>query len=94
VKVAHTELAKEAGMETVHVGAVLVHTTGLTTTSWMLAVLTNATVTGRNVSAKLACLFQSRYLQSKRRISICCKNYREWGWMEGKGLGYIPFSSD
>lgn len=54
VEVTHTDLTEVAGMVTVHVDAVMVHTTGKTTTSGMLAVLSNTTVTGRNVSALLA----------------------------------------
>ena len=54
VEVAHTDLTKVPGMVAVHVDAMMVHTTGETTTSGMLTVLPNTTVTGRNVSALLA----------------------------------------
>lgn len=52
-EVTHAELTEEPGMETLNVSAVMTHTTGLTTTSGMLAVLSNATVTSRDVSTKL-----------------------------------------
>lgn len=42
------------GMVLVHVGSVVVLTTGKTTTTGMLAVLTDTTVTGRDVTAVLA----------------------------------------
>ena len=42
------------GMVLVHVGSVVVLTTGETTTTGMLAVLTDTTVTGRDVTAVLA----------------------------------------
>jgi hypothetical protein len=41
-------------MVLVHVGSVVVLTTGETTTTRMLAVLTDTTVTGRDVTAVLA----------------------------------------
>ena len=46
VDVTHTNLTKVTRMETVHVDAVMVHTTGETTTSRMLTMLTDTTVTG------------------------------------------------
>lgn len=58
----HAELTKVTGMEALDVGAVMTHTTSLTTTSGMLAVLSNATVTGRDVSTELPGLLQARYL--------------------------------
>lgn len=80
-EVAHTELAKESGMETLDVGAVMTHTTGLTATSWMLTVLSNATVTSRDVSAELPGLLQARYL---RLISIVIRiGYKMDGCMGG-----------
>lgn len=56
MEVAHTNLTEVAGMVTVHVDAVMVHTTSQTTTSGMLTVLTDTTVTGGDVSALLAIL--------------------------------------
>lgn len=41
-------------MVLVHVGTVVVLTTGETTTTWMLAVLADTTVTGGNVSTVLS----------------------------------------
>ena len=41
-------------MVLVHVGAVVVLTTGETTTTWVLAVLADTTVTGGNVSTVLS----------------------------------------
>ena len=48
------------GMVLVHVGSVVVLTTGKTTTTGMLAVLTDTTVTGRDITTLLTiCLFTS-----------------------------------
>lgn len=50
VEVAHTNLSEVTGMVLVDVGTVVVLTTGHTTTTGMLAVLTDTTVTGRDVT--------------------------------------------
>lgn len=49
-------------MESVQVGAVMVQTTSHTTTTGVLAVLTDTTVTGRNVSSLLAVLGETSRL--------------------------------
>ena len=50
-------------MVLVHVGTVVVLTTGETATTWVLAVLADTTVTGRDVAAVLAGLGKvSRHL--------------------------------
>lgn len=46
VEVTHTDLTKVSRMITIHVDAVMVHATGETTTSGMLTMLTDTTVTG------------------------------------------------
>lgn len=58
VEVAHTDLTEVTGVVTVKVGTVVVQTTSKTTTTGMLAVLADTTVTGRNVSTKLTVLVQ------------------------------------
>jgi len=57
--VPHTNLTEVTGMVLVDVGPVVVLTTGHTTTSGMLPVLSDTTVTGGNVSAVLAGVAQS-----------------------------------
>jgi len=51
VEVSHADLSKVTRVVLVHVGSVVVLTTGKTTTTWMLPVLADTTVTGRNVTA-------------------------------------------
>jgi hypothetical protein len=46
VEVTHTDLTKVTRMVLVHVGTVMMLTTGKTTTTRMLSVLSNTTVTG------------------------------------------------
>ena len=46
VEVAHADFTKVARMELVEIGAVMVLTTGLSTTSGMLSMLSDTTVTG------------------------------------------------
>jgi len=59
VKVPHTDFTEVTRVVLVHVGAVVVLTTGKTTTTGMLPVLADTTMTGRDVTAakdgKLAC---------------------------------------
>ena len=52
--VPHTDLTEVTGMVLVEVGPVVVLTTGQTTTSRMLSVLSDTTVTGRDVSSVLS----------------------------------------
>lgn len=54
VEVAHTDFTEVTRMVLVHVGAVVVLTTGKTTTTGMLPGLANTTVTGRNVAATMS----------------------------------------
>jgi hypothetical protein len=53
-RIGWTRYVQVTGMVLVHVGSVVVLTTGKTTTSGMLAVLADTTVTGRDVTAVLA----------------------------------------
>lgn len=59
MEVAHANLSEVTGVVLVKVGAVVVLTTSETTTSRMLAVLANTTVTGRDVAAVLAGLAEA-----------------------------------
>ena len=73
VEVPHTHLAEVARVILVEVDAVVVLASGITSTTWMLAVLTHSTVPGAHVAALLAVLLQSRHLHSARqqwRISV------------------------
>lgn len=56
VEVSHTNLTEVTRVELVKVGTVVVLTTGQTTTTWVLTVLANATVTGRHMTASFSCL--------------------------------------
>lgn len=68
VEVAHTNLTKVTGMVLVKVDTVVVLTTSKTTTSGMLPVLTDTTVTGRDVSALLAVLVKmGRLIKARER---------------------------
>ena len=51
VEVPHTHFTEVTGMVLVHVCTVVVLATGKTTTTWMLPVLADTTVTGRDVAA-------------------------------------------
>ena len=46
----HTNLTEETGVVLVDVGSVVVLTTGHTTTTWVLPVLADTTLTGRDVA--------------------------------------------
>jgi hypothetical protein len=46
VKATHAQLSKVSRMETVKVSAVMSETSSVTTTSWMLTVLSYSSVTG------------------------------------------------
>lgn len=81
MEVAHTNLAKVAGMVTVHVDAVMVHATSETTTSGMLAMLANTAVTGGDVSTLLAILLISGGLYEEV-ISILIEVGRGGGVMD------------
>ena len=49
----HTNLTEETGVVLVDVGSVVVLTTGHTTTTWMLPVLADTTLTGRHVATAI-----------------------------------------
>jgi len=59
VEVSHTNLSEVTGMVLVHVGPVVVLTSGQTTTTGMLAVLSDTTVTGTDVTTVLSRLGES-----------------------------------
>jgi len=56
VEVPHADLTEVTGMVLVQVGAVVVLTTGHTTTTRVLSVLADTSLTGGNMSAVLSCL--------------------------------------
>lgn len=51
MEVPHADLSEVTRMVFVHVGAVVVLTTGKTATTWVLPVLADTTMTGRDVTA-------------------------------------------
>ena len=53
VEVSHADLSKVTGMVLVDVGSVVVLTTGHTSTTWMLAVLSDTTVTSGHMAATI-----------------------------------------
>ena len=59
VEVTHTDLTKVTRVVLVHVGTVMVLTTSKTTTTRMLSVLANTTVTGWDVSTLLSVMVKS-----------------------------------
>ena len=64
----HTNLTEETGVVLVDVGSVVVLTTGHTTTTWVLSVLADTTLTGGDVAAVLASLGEPR------RHFLCAHN--------------------
>lgn len=75
VEVTHTVLSKVSGMVTVEEGAVMVHTTSVTATTWVLAVLADTTVTGRDVSALLSILLVASSLQVVSTFVLLLRGY-------------------
>jgi hypothetical protein len=63
VEVTHTNLTKVTRMVLIHVDTVMVLTTSKTTTTRMLSVLANTTVTGRDVSTLLSVVVKSGRLK-------------------------------
>ena len=62
VEVAHADFTKITRVIFIHKDAVVVLTTGVTTTSRMLSVLTDTSVTAGNVSTLLTCfVFSGRH---------------------------------
>jgi hypothetical protein len=59
VEVTHTDLTKVTRMVLIHVDTVMVLTTSKTTTTRMLSVLANTTVTGGDVSTLLSVVVKS-----------------------------------
>jgi hypothetical protein len=59
VEVTHTDFTKVTRMVLIHVDTVMVLTTSKTTTTRMLSVLANTTVTGRDVSTLLSVVMKS-----------------------------------
>lgn len=62
VEVSHTTLAKVSRVILVEVDAVMMLSSGVTSTTWMLAVFADSTVTGGNVAALLAVLLEGSRL--------------------------------
>lgn len=63
MEVSHTDLTEVTRVVLVHVGTVVVLTTGHTTTTGMLAVLADTTVTGRDVATTV-----------KKMLVVCSKS--------------------
>lgn len=70
--VAHTNFTEVTGMVLIEVGAVVVLTTSETATSRMFTVLSNATVTGRDVATVLASLREvgRHFLEARVLMSV------------------------
>lgn len=71
VEVPHSDLSKVSVMVLVKVGPVVVLSSGQTTSTWMLAVLADTTVTGRDVAAVLAGLAETGgHLDTEKRMCV------------------------
>lgn len=68
VEVPHTDLTEVTRVVLVHVGTVVVLTTGKTTTTGRLAVLSNTTVTGGDMAATVNVLL----VILSSNIVVCC----------------------
>lgn len=66
MEVPHTDLSEVTRMVLVHVGSVMMLSTGQTATTWMLAVLAYTTLSGRDVSAAVGSM-----LADALSTSIC-----------------------
>lgn len=66
VEVSHTDLSEVTRMVLIHVDSVVVLTSGKTSTTWMLSVLTDSTVTGRDVTSVLSGVVLVR-------VNTCCE---------------------
>jgi hypothetical protein len=71
VEIAHTDLTEVTRMVLVDIGAVMMLTTSHTTTTWMLAVLANTTVSGRDVAAAVENYGQSMFKIFSLRSRMC-----------------------
>ena len=84
VEVSHTHFTEVTGMVLVHVRAVVVLTTGKTTTTRMLPGLANTTVTGRDVAAteeeELACR-SCRCARVQCRTGCAVRNFAMGAWL-------------
>ena len=58
VKVSHTDLTEVTWMVLVKIDSVMMLTTGETSSTWMLSVLTDSSVTVRDLSSHLSCFPQ------------------------------------
>ncbi|CAI0463485.1 unnamed protein product, partial [Linum tenue] len=88
VEVPHTDLAEVARMVLVEQDPVVVHTSGVTATTRMLAMFADTTVSGADMASLLAVLlepsghFSTRRRRKQRRICVICG----WGFScGGKG---------
>ena len=86
VKIPHTYLTEVTGMVLVKQDSVVVHATGVTTTSWVLTVLSDTTVPSAHVTALLAVLLEaSCHLRISSEHSECRgsadrdRGIRVWG---------------
>lgn len=66
VESSHTDLTEVTRMVLIHKNTVMVLTSSITTTSWMLSVLSNTTVTSGDVSSLLSVVVQSGRLYNQQ----------------------------
>ena len=79
--VPHTNLSEVTGMVLVNVGPVVVLTTSHTTTTGMLPVLSDTSVTGGNVTAVLAGVAQSDSMLDG--FAVVARGYQPGGHVDG-----------
>ena len=72
VEVSHTDLSEVTRVVLVHVGTVVVLTTGKTTSTGMLSVLSDTTVSGTDVTSQLASLGGVSWHFG----DVCCRKIR------------------
>ena len=59
MEIAHTNLTEVTWMVFVHHNSMMVHTTSITTTSWMLSMLANTTMAGTHMPSLLPILSET-----------------------------------
>ena len=70
MEVPHTNFTEVTGVVLVEVGTVVVLTTGHTTTTGVLTVLANATVTGGNMTAAIIKIIMSVFIDTRNGFHI------------------------
>lgn len=90
VKVPHTDLAEVTRMVLVEQDTVMVHTSGVTTTSRMLAVLADTSMTGTHVTSLLPVLLQPGRHGSRKQINPPSNKSAKEKEREGPA-GFTPY---